>query len=218
MRPDLITASRPLMRELEDIARRLRASTVQVQRRRSGGGSGVIWRSSGLIVTNAHVAPNPQATVKLADGSVLTGTVMARDYEHDLAALWVEAQDLPAVTLGDSDALRVGELVFAIGNPRHTAGALRIGIVHAFGRAAAGSGRRWVEADIDLPPGYSGGPLGDAGGLVVGISSMAARDGRGFAVPTKIVEAFLRRLPRQAVGLSRMSQSRPPRSRQVAAS
>ncbi len=156
MRPDLIDASRPLMRELEDIAERLRVSTVKVQRRRSGGGSGVIWRSSGLIVTNAHVAPNPQATVKLADGSALTGTVTARDYEHDLAALWVEAHDLPAVTVGDSDALLVGQLVFAIGNPRHVAGALRIGIVHAFGRATANAGRRWVEADIDLPPGYSG--------------------------------------------------------------
>jgi len=77
------------MRELEVIAQRLRASTVKVQRRRSGGGSGVIWRSTGLIVTNAHVAPGPQATVRLADENVLTGTVTARDYEHDLAALRV---------------------------------------------------------------------------------------------------------------------------------
>lgn len=218
MRPDLINASRPLMRELEDIAKRLRFSTVKVQKRRSGGGSGVIWQSSGLIVTNAHVAPSAHATVKLADGSVLAGTVMARDYAHDLAALWVDAHDLPAVTLGNSDALLVGQLVLAIGNPRHVAGALRIGIVHAFGRTAAGSGRRWVEADIDLPPGYSGGPLSDAAGLVIGINSMAARDGRGFAVPSKTVEAFLSGLPRQAVGSSRMRQLRPPGPRRVTGS
>ncbi len=218
MRADLIDASRPLMRGLEDIAGRLRVSTVKVQRRRSGGGSGVIWRSSGLIVTNAHVAPSAHATVKLADGSVLTGTVTARDYEHDLAALWVEAHDLPAVTVGDSDALLVGQLVVAIGNPRHNVGALRIGIVHAFGRAAAGSGRRWVEADIDLPPGYSGGPLGDAAGLVVGINSMAALDGRGFAVPSRTVEAFLGGLPRQVIGSSRMRPSRAPRRGQLAGS
>ncbi len=191
------------MRELEDIAKRLRASTVKVQRGRSGGGSGIIWRSNGLIVTNAHVAPGPQATVRLADGRVLKGTVKARDYEHDLAALWVAAHDLPAVTLGDSEALLVGQLVFAIGNPRHIAGALRIGIVHAFGRASPASGRRWVEADIDLPPGYSGGPLSDAAGRVIGVSSMAARDGRGFAVPSKIVEAFLGGLPAQVAGFSR---------------
>ncbi len=204
MRPELINASRPLMLELESIARHLRASTVKVQRRRSGGGSGVIWRSSGLIVTNAHVTPTTRATVKLADGSVLTGTVTARDYEHDLAALWVEAHGLPAVTVGDSDALLVGQLVLAIGNPRQAVGALRIGIVHAFGRAAAASGRRWVEADIDLPPGYSGGPLSDAAGLVVGINSMAARDGRGFAVPSKTVEAFLKSLPQRVVGSNRL--------------
>lgn len=215
MRPDLIDASRPLMRELEDIAKRLRAATVKVQRRRSGGGSGVIWRSSGLIVTNAHVAPGPQATVKLADGSTLTGTVTARDYEHDLAALWVEAHDLPAVMPGDSDALLVGQLVLAIGNPRHATGALRIGIVHAFGRATASARRRWVEADIDLPPGYSGGPLSDAAGQIIGINSMAARDGRGFAVPSKTVAAFLHRLPGPAAGRSRIRRSPPTEKRRA---
>jgi serine protease Do len=210
MRPDLLYASRPLMRELEEIAKRLRASTVKVQRRRSGGGSGVIWRASGLIVTNAHVAPTTHVTVKLADGSMLTGTVTARDYEHDLAALWVEAHDLPAVTVGDSGALSPGQLVLAIGNPRQAVGAMRIGIVHAFGRAAASSARRWVEADIDLPPGYSGGPLSDAAGLVIGVNSMAAQDGRGFAVPSKTVETFLRSLLRPTAGAGRTRQS-PPR-------
>jgi serine protease Do len=214
----LINASRPLTFELEDIAKHLRASTVKVQRGRSGGGSGVIWRSSGLIVTNAHVAPGPQATVRLADGDVLTGTVTARDYAHDLAALWVEAHDLPAVGMGDSDALLVGQLVLAIGNPRQVAGALRIGIVHAFGRTTAGSGRRWVEADIDLPPGYSGGPLSDAAGRVIGVNSMAARDGRGFAVPSNTVEVFLGGLARPAVAAGRSQKPRPSEPRRVTGS
>jgi len=218
MRPDLIYAAGPLMRELEDIAQRLRASTVKVQRRRSGGGSGVIWRSTGLIVTNAHVAPGPQATVRLADGNVLTGTVTARDYEHDLAALRVDAHDLPSVTIGDSDALLVGQLVFAIGNPRYIAGALRIGIVHAFGRATATSARRWVEADIELPPGYSGGPLSDAAGRVIGVNSMAARDGRGFAVPSKTVEAFLSGLPGQAADYNRVPPLAPAERHRIAKS
>jgi serine protease Do len=208
MRPDLINAAAPLMRELEDIAQRLRASTVKVQRRRSGGGSGVIWRSDGLIVTNAHVAPTARTAVRLTDGRVLAGTVAARDYEHDLAAVWVDAHDLPAVMTGDSDALLIGQLVFAVGNPTHTTGALRVGIVHSFGRAAAGSARRWVEADIDLPPGYSGGPLSNAAGVVIGINSMASPDGRGFAVPSKTVEAFLRTLPNHAARRGDQRRSR----------
>lgn len=215
MRPELINASRPLMLELEKIAKRLRASTVKVQRRHSGGASGVIWQSSGLIVTNAHVAPSAQATVKLADGSVLTGTVTARDYEHDLAALWIHAHDLPAMTVGNSDALSVGQLVLAMGNPRQAVRALRIGIVHAFGRVTPNFGRRWVEADIDLPPGYSGGPLCDAAGLVVGINSMAGRDGRGLAVPSKTVVTFLDGLAQQAAGSSRMQRAPPPGPRRA---
>lgn len=191
MRSNPATVSIALMQEIEVLAKRLRASTVKVQRRRRGGGSGVVWHTSGLIVTNAHVVPGPQANVLFSDGRRLAGKVIARDVEHDIAAVRVEARNLPAVTCSDSDALDVGELLFAVGNPRSVVGGLRVGIVHALSHPAARSARHWIEADIDLPPGYSGGPLADAAGRVVGVNSMATNDGRGYAVPSKTVEAFL---------------------------
>src|SRR3954466_15093808 len=100
-----------------EMAAQLRRATVQVRGRGPGGGSGVIWRTDGLIITNAHVARGPQATVELADGRKFPATVTARDERRDLAALTVAATDLPAAVIGDSDALRVGELVLAVGNP-----------------------------------------------------------------------------------------------------
>jgi serine protease Do len=182
------------MRDLEGVAGRLRASTVRVQRRRSGGGSGIIWRSTGLIVTNAHVVPSAKTRITFADGNVLAGTIRSRDFERDLAVVQVDAHDLPAVELGDSDKVAIGQLVLAIGNLPHIAGAARIGIVHAFGQRDSAFRRRWIEADVDLPPGYSGGPLCDVAGRIVGVNSMVGRDGRAFAVPSNIAEAFLSNL------------------------
>jgi serine protease Do len=177
--------------ELATVAARLRRSTVQVRGRGPGGGSGVIWRPDGLIITNAHVARGPRATVELWDGRVLAATVTARDPQRDLAALAVDASDLPAAPVADSGALRVGELVLAVGNPFGVVGALTIGIVHAIGLAGEGGRQRWVQADVRLAPGNSGGPLADARGRVIGINSMIA-GGLALAVPSNAVERFLR--------------------------
>ncbi|MDQ2787451.1 MAG: trypsin-like peptidase domain-containing protein [Chloroflexota bacterium] len=178
------------------MAAQLRRSTVQVRGRREpfgqhGGGSGVIWRADGLILTNAHVARGPQALIELADGRKFAATVTARDERRDLAALQVDATDLPAAVIGDSDALRVGALVLAVGNPLGLTGALTTGVVHA---AASPDGPRqhgWVRADVRLAPGNSGGPLADAAGRVIGINSMIA-GGLALAVPSNAVERFLR--------------------------
>jgi serine protease Do len=102
----------------------------------------------------------------------------------------VEASDLPSASIGDSSTLQVGELVFAVGNPRGIVGALTAGIVHALSKADGAPGPKWIQADLDLPPGYSGGPLADAGGRVIGINTMAA-GGLAFAVPSNTVESFL---------------------------
>lgn len=174
-----------------EMAEQLRRSTVQVRGRGPGGGSGVIWRADGLIITNAHVARGPQAMVELMDGRTLAATVTARDERRDLAALQVDATDLPAALIGDSDALRVGALVLAVGNPLGLTGALTTGVVHA---AASPDGPRqhgWVRADVRLAPGNSGGPLADAEGRVIGINSMIA-GGLALAVPSNAVERFLR--------------------------
>jgi len=178
-----------LAAEFVAVAERLRRSTVQVLSGRTGIGSGVIWHPEGLIITNAHVVRRSR-TVKLWDGRVFEAVVTARDSARDLAALKIEAVDLPAATSGDSDALRVGELVLAIGNPLGLVGALSTGIISRLG-SVEGSNQRWVIADLRLSPGNSGGPLADARGRAIGINTMIA-GGLAFAVPSNAVERFLR--------------------------
>lgn len=174
------------------IAEQLRRSTVQVRGRHGpGGGSGVIWQPDGIIVTNAHVARGPEAVVTLADGRSFDVPVTARDDRRDLAALKMEAAGLPAAPIGDSGALRVGELVLAVGNPLGLAGAVTAGVVHATGSDGDGPRQReWVRADVRLAPGNSGGPLADAQGRVIGINSMIA-GGLALAVPSNAVQNFL---------------------------
>jgi len=190
MARDMVTRSAPLTREVEALAKILRLSTVRVQQRESGGGSGVIWRASGLIITNSHVVRSSTTTVKLSDGRIFAATVISRDPEHDLAALHVEATDLPFLSARDSSNLQVGELVFAVGNPRGVTGALTIGIVHALGQRKGARLSKWIQADLELPRGYSGGPLADARGRIVGINSMVY-GGLALAVPSNTVASFL---------------------------
>jgi serine protease Do len=178
-----------LTEEFTETAELLQRSTVQVRSGRWGGGSGVIWRPDGLIVTNAHVVRGPRASVELWDGRQLDGEVLAADPRRDLAALRVQANDLPAAPIGDSDVLRVGQLVVAVGNPLGLTGALTVGIVHAIAPTRRDR-QTWVQADVRLAPGNSGGPLADVQGRVLGINSMIA-GGLGLAVPSNAVTTFL---------------------------
>jgi serine protease Do len=171
-----------------EVAERLRRSTVQVQTRGHGQGvgSGIIWSGDGLIMTNAHVARGTQAKVALWDGSTHEASVVNRDARRDLASLKIQASGLPAATPGNSSALRVGELVIAVGNPFGFIGALTTGVVHSL------PGRQlWVTADVRLAPGNSGGPLADAQGRVIGINTMIA-GGLALAVPSNAVGQFLK--------------------------
>ena len=185
--------------ELAPVAAELSRSTVQVCNRRYSSGSGVIWRSD-LIITNAHVIHGSRATVKLSDGRVLDAVCTNRDPKRDLAALKVEVSDLPAAIIGDSATLRVGELVLAIGNPNGIKSALTTGIVHAI-KPKDASSSQWVMADVRLAPGNSGGPLSDARGRVIGINTMIA-DGLALAIPSNVVEHFLRGGERPYLGVS----------------
>lgn len=180
------------------IADQLRQATVQVRSSQSGAGSGVIWSGDGLIVTNAHVLDTRRRTrwrsrrshpieVELAEGQVLSATAIATDTQRDLAVLQVNVTDLPTVAVGDSDQLRVGEWVMAVGNPLGVAGALTTGIIHTLGR----KGRQpWIQADIQLAPGNSGGALANAQGQVIGINAMIV-NGLGFAIPSNTVQWFV---------------------------
>jgi serine protease Do len=183
---DVTHAHTDLVSDFTAVAERLRRATVQIHGLGPGVGSGVIWRESGLIITNAHVARAARARVRLWDGRALDATVIRRDPPRDLAALKVEANGLPAATMGDSSALRVGELVLAVGNPLGLVGALTMGIIHT----NEPDQQKWVQADVRLAPGNSGGPLANARGQVIGVNSMVAW-GLALAVPSNAVERFL---------------------------
>lgn len=161
-------------------------------RSNAGGGSGTSWTADGLIVTNHHVVPGDSATVVLADGREYRADVEARDAEHDLALLRVDAALTPAVA-GDSRAVVPGSLVFAIGNPWGQRGTLTSGIVLAGGPRSDENAVRIpgvIRADLRLAPGNSGGPMVNARGEVVGINSMIA-GGVAVAIPSHTVVEFV---------------------------
>jgi serine protease Do len=177
-----------------EIAEKLRRSTVVVFAGQRGNGSGVIWSADGSIVTNAHVARASQMRIQLWDGREFDAALVSRDTRRDLAELRIDAANLPAATAADSAQVRPGELAIAIGNPLGFVGALTTGVIHAVG-SLNGPLRRfgsqpWVQADVRLAPGNSGGPLADASGRVIGINTMVA--GRlALAVPSNAVTQFL---------------------------
>jgi len=180
-----------------EVAEQLRRSTVLIEASDRGSGSGVIWGGDGLIVTNAHVARRSQARVELWDGRELTAAITSRDPQLDLAALRISANDLPQASSADSSKLRPGELAIAIGNPLGFVGALTTGVIHAVGPLGGIGSRTWVQANVRLAPGNSGGPLADARGRVIGINTMVV--GRlALAIPSNAVHQFLFAGPRGA--------------------
>ena len=173
-----------------EIAEQLRRSTVLVLPGERGNGSGVIWSSDGVIITNAHVVRASQMRVQLWDGREFDAKLVSRDTSRDLAELRISAANLPAAAVADSSQVRPGELAIAIGNPLGFVGALTTGVVHAVGPLRPFGSQAWVQADVRLAPGNSGGPLADARGRVIGINTMVA--GRlALAVPSNAVANFL---------------------------
>lgn len=194
----------PLAGETAALAEMARRSVVVVYSRH-GHGSGVVWDRQGLVVTNHHVAPGERADVELDDGRRLSASVIARDERNDLALLRLGAQGvsltgLTAPPVGDSKTLQVGELILAVGHPRGVRGATTLGIVSALGsRTWRGHARReLLQADIDLAPGSSGGPLVNAAGEVVGIASMVMSPGIALAIPSHLVMRFVAQAARPA--------------------
>jgi serine protease Do len=174
------------------IAERLKDSLVAV-RSRAGGGSGTIWSRDGLIVTNSHVVPGEKAEVLTRDDRRFEAALVARDELRDLAALRIDAPGLDAVEVGDSTALRVGEIVLAVGNPWGRRGVVSAGIVMSIGEATEENRvplYEAIRADVQLAPGSSGGPLADARGRVIGINTMIA-GGMAVAVPSNVVARFV---------------------------
>ena len=174
---------------------RVGPSVVQVVDGR-GAGSGVVITPDGYILTNAHVVERADTVrVGFSDGRHLHGQVCGRDLSTDLAVLRVSGDGFTSAELGDSDRLRVGQLVIAIGNPLGFQSTVTTGVVSALGRTLSGRDGRPIEnviqTDAALDPGSSGGPLVDTRGHVMGINTavIAGAHGIGFAVPSTTANA-----------------------------
>jgi serine protease Do len=160
---------------------RAQRSVVQVRSGGRGIGAGVIWAPDGLVMTNHHVVAGGRhgVTVALHDGRTFDANVLKSSRSLDLALLRLDGVglDLPSAPVGDSDTLRVGELVYAIGHPWGSVGAVSAGIIggvgetHGSGRGSRGRGS-YVRSDVTLAPGNSGGPLLNVRGEVVAINAM----------------------------------------------
>ncbi|WP_284307778.1 Do family serine endopeptidase [Hydrogenophaga electricum] len=172
--------------------------------RQSGLGSGVIVSPAGYILTNNHVIEEAdQIEVLLNDGRRSPAQVIGTDPDTDLAVLKVDLQSLPVITLGDSDALAIGDAVLAIGNPFGVGQTVTSGIVSALGRTQLGINtfENFIQTDAAINPGNSGGALVDTNGHLMGIntaiySRSGGSMGIGFAIPTStarsVMEAIVR--------------------------
>jgi S1-C subfamily serine protease len=188
-----------------------------------GSGSGVVISSDGFIITSAHVVEGARrVSASFVDGSEYGAQIVGSDPLSDLAVLRASADDLHAAQLGDAEALRVGQLVVAVGNPRGFEGSVTAGVVSALGRSLPTRAGRVVDnviqTDAALNPGNSGGALADGSAHVVGINTAVAGFGLGLAVPindtTRTIVAALMsegRFRRAYLGIGGGSRPLPPR-------
>ena len=204
------------------VSRRVRGGRIL-----DGGGSAVVITPDGFMLTSAHVVARTEGRgrASFVDGRELEFSVVGSDPLSDLAVLRAEGRDLVPAELGDAEALRVGQLVVAIGNPNGFAGSVTAGVVSALGRSLptrSGANMRVVDnviqTDAALNPGNSGGALADGRGRVVGINTAVAGVGLGLAVPIntatrKIIAALMTegRFRRAYLGIAGGPRPLPPR-------
>ncbi len=160
-------------------------------------GSGFIVRSDGYVLTNNHVIEGAkEIVVTLADGRKFDGKIMGRDPRNDLAVVKIDAKNLPAVQLGDSDKIRPGDFSIAIGNPYGLQHTVTAGIISGLARSLDGDPAEpgiYIQTDAAINRGNSGGPLIDIDGKVVGINTaiIPQAQGLGFAIPINVVKDVL---------------------------
>jgi serine protease Do len=194
-----------LLQQINDdaatISDRVLDSLVQINTGQRGVGAGAIWRSDGLIITNAHVILGRRGqvsnalSVTLRNGRDYPAHLIAYDAQRDLAAIRIDASDLPAIEIGDSRHLKAGDLVLALGYPWGIKGGATSGVVIGSGAQLPELGdnqREWIAASLHLRPGHSGGPMVDSRGRVVGINTLMNGPEVGVAIPAHVAEEFLK--------------------------
>ncbi|MBN3871119.1 MAG: HhoA/HhoB/HtrA family serine endopeptidase [Nostoc sp.] len=172
------------------------------QRVERGSGSGFIINSSGQIVTNSHVVDGAdRVTVTLKDGRTFDGKVLGEDPVTDVATIKINANNLPTLSVGNSDALQPGEAVIAIGNPLGLNNTVTSGIISATGRSGSDIGASdkrvdYIQTDAAINPGNSGGPLLNTRGQVIAMNTAIIRgaQGLGFAIPINTVQKIAQEL------------------------
>ena len=219
--------SSPFEKQVTDAVEKLGESIVSVSSTRferrifglvplEGQGSGIIIDSKGLVVTNNHVIDGAsQVHVGLKDGRTFTGEVVGSDEATDIAVIRMNATELPAAGLGDSEGLKVGQFVLAIGNALALPGGptVSLGVLSAKGRPLPGTDfifEGLLQTDAAVNPGNSGGPLADLDGKVIGITTMMIpyAQGMGFAIPVNTVKKIAQeivetgRVSRRWIGIS----------------
>ncbi len=171
-----------------------RQQEIETQPKQQGAGSGVIISQDGYIVTNNHVVGGAdEILVKLNDNTEYKGRIIGLDETTDLALVKVEAKNLPAITIGNSDDLKIGQWVLAVGNPFNLTSTVTAGIVSAKARSLGANGvESFIQTDAAINAGNSGGALVNERGELVGINAMlysqtGSYSGYGFAIPTTIM-------------------------------
>lgn len=201
-----IDASRTVVSQIPDhfddpVVRRFFGSRSR-ERVEQGSGSGFIINSGGQILTNSHVVKGAEIVkVKLKDGRSFDGRVMGEDPVTDVAVIKIEANNLPTVSLGNSEVLQPGEAVIAIGNPLGLDYTVTSGIISATGRSSSDIGATdkrvdYIQTDAAINPGNSGGPLLNARGDVIAMNTAIIRgaQGLGFAIPINTAQKIAQEL------------------------
>lgn len=191
----MVGALAEISNDLADTVERSGSSIVRVSARRRIGASGIIWSQDGLVVTAHHaVERDDNITVGLPDGQEVSASLVGRDPTTDLALVRASASGLATPAWADMDSLRVGHLVLAVGRPGRTTRAT-LGIVSALGDSwrtpTGGRIDRYLQTDVVMYPGFSGGPLVDVSGSVAGLNTTALLRGISLTVPASTVRAVV---------------------------
>src|ERR671915_1472696 len=173
-------SDRPSWAGWSDPAERLRSSVAQIVGGSNGSGgigAAIAWSDGGLFVTSAHVIRSPRMTVVTPNGRRVPGELVWQERHRDVALVRAPGAAMPPVWIADPSAMRPGSLIVAIGHPFGLVDAVSTGVLQSVGQLPLeldfeGGRLRWVQADVRLGPGNSGGPLANADGRVIGVAAM----------------------------------------------